>query len=288
MIDQLLPEGWVTGAVHEVRLPTYVKVSNRQTKACNLNEYRNLHHHHLNKQKTNFQQEVSTLLAPLPRMQAVWLHYTIFKPRNGRLDTMNVGSIVDKYLSDALVAEGKIPDDDHDHVIFNSFSFGGLARMDGHAIVKIIELIPRKEDNMRILLDQDDIQKALDAYAATLNLGQPVTGVEISVNDDEIEAELLMGESQSKPKRRVGRPKKETANADADSQAGGSGNSKGTDSTGSESETAQPEKETTNNPSRGGETESSDSETTTSETPAEASDDPKPVTKKKSSIFDVD
>ena len=205
---------------------------------------------------------------------------------------MNVGSIIDKYLSDALVAEGKIPDDDHDHVIFNSFSFGGLVPMDGHAIVKIIELKPRKEDPMRILLDQEDIQKALDAYAATLNLGMPTTGVELSVTDDgEIEAEVLMGESTPKAKRRVGRPRKEAANVEADSDDGDAGDSQGADSAGSDASSSDAEESSkTANPSKGGASEFSDSANETSEAPAETTGDEKPpVTgKKKSSIFDVD
>jgi hypothetical protein len=278
-----------------VRIPTYVQVTKRNNKACNLNEYRNLHHHLLNKQKANFRDEVKSLLAPLPRMEAVWLHYTIYKPRNVRLDTMNVGSIVDKYFSDVLVEEGKIPDDNHEHVVFNSFSFGGLARMDGHAIVQIIEL-KRKDNPMRILLDQDDIQKALDAYAQTLNLGVEVSGVELSVTDEgDVEAEVTLGESEPKQRKsRGGRPKgsrnkpkaEEPVNAETDSDASGDG----TDSGGSDTPSPDSE-EATSGTTKGNlsgeeENQSSDSETTSDSPETETA--PSKVKGKRSSIFDVD
>jgi len=197
------------GDVHEVRLPTYINVSKKTSKALNLNVYRNLHHHHLNKQKQNFHDEVKPLLGHIPRAEKIWIHYTIFAPRNGRLDTMNVGSIVDKYFSDTLVEAKKIMDDHFGHVVLVSFSFGGVVKMDGHAIAKIHILEPENKEtsDMRILLDQTDIQTALNTYVESMGIAG-ATGVELSIDDGEIVAEVTMGETKAapKPKNKGGRP----------------------------------------------------------------------------------
>ncbi|WHM52963.1 hypothetical protein [Sulfitobacter phage vB_SupP_AX] len=288
-----------------MRLPTYVNVSKKTTKACNLNIYRNLHHHHLNTQKKRFEEEVAPLLRDKPTAEKVWIHYEIFAPRNGRLDTMNVGSIVDKYFSDTLVNFGKLPDDNQEHIVLSTFSFGGVCPMDGHAIATVNILSKEKED-MRILLDESDIQNALNAYVKTLQLPNAEDAeVEISVTDDgEIEAEVIMGEA--KPKNKGGRPrgsktrkpapKKEEVTADVeettpDSDAGDSTDS---DSGGSEPSEEPAKSGATEAPKAGGkgnlfgdsdEKASSDSPT---ETEAPKEDGPPKVKTKKSSIFDVD
>lgn len=298
MISDYLPEGWKVGDVHQVRLPTFINVSKNTRKSLNLNVYRNLHHHHLNKQKQNFHDEVKPLIRDLPRAEKIWLHYTIFAPRNGRLDTMNVGSIVDKYFSDTLVESKKIMDDHFDHVVLVSFSFGGVRPMDGHAIANIHIL--EETEPMRVLLDEDDIQLALDAHVKSLNL-PGATGVDLSVNDDgDIEAEVLMGDV--KPKSKGGRPRgsknKTTAKAKAavkeeatdavetDSEGGSDSSDSGGSDASAEpvEEQAKPDpKGSTKNPS--GEEESPSSSSTEE---AEKTPDTPKVRVKKSSIFDVD
>lgn len=237
---------------YSVRIPTYVKVSKVNTKACNLNVYRNLHHHHLNTQKKNFADEVKPLLRDKPKAERVWIHYTIFAPRNGRLDTMNVGSITDKYFSDTMVEAGRIPDDDYEHIVLSTFSFGGVVSMDGYAIATI-NILTKEKEPMRVLLDQDDIQGALDAYIKTLNL-PGATGVELTVNDDgDIEAEVLMGDV--KPKNKGGRPRKtaakpavtKTETAD-DSKTDSEGGSDSSDSGGSDESKAEAEEGEDNTP----------------------------------------
>ena len=197
---------------YSVRIPTYVNVSKKNQKAVNLNIYRNLHHYHLNTQKKNFADEVTPLLRGMPKADQIWIHYTIFSPRNGRLDTMNVGSIADKYFSDTIVESGKIPDDNTDHIVLSTFSFGGLSQMDGHAIatVHILDPIQNKESkDMRLFLDQSDIQIALNIYAKTLQLPNAENAeVELSIEDGEIVAEVILGDAPVKNKG--GRPRKVT------------------------------------------------------------------------------
>ncbi len=190
-----------------MRLPTYINTSAKVTKALNLNVYRNLHHHSLNIQKRNFHDAVKPLLKHIPRAEKIWIHYKIFAPRNGCLDTMNVGSIVDKYFSDTLVETKKIMDDHFDHVVLVSFSFGGVCKLDGHAIATINIL--EEETPMRILLDDNDIQIALETYVATQGISGS-SGVKITIDGDTIEAEVLMGDPTpppaTKPKNKGGRP----------------------------------------------------------------------------------
>lgn len=185
--------------------------SKRKVTALNLNFYRNLHHRSLHAQKINFGKAVKELVKTLPFMETVTLHYDVYPRTKRRLDIMNVGSVVDKYFSDVLVEQKRIPDDDLKHVTFVSFGFGGLSETE-HVLVTITDtsLTTRKKP-MRVLLDQDDIQIALDSYLETLGIAG-ATGVELSVTDDgEITAEVLMGDAEpSKPKptkKRGGRPK---------------------------------------------------------------------------------
>ena len=157
---------------YNVRIPTYVHVSRKNLKAVNLNIYRNLHHHHLNTQKKNFADKVLPLLKTKPRAEQIWIHYTIYAPSNRRLDTMNVGSIADKYFSDTMVEAGKIPDDNTDHIVLSTFSFGGVSKLDGYAIATVYILNVQQKDKepepMKILLDQEDIHNALNDYLKTL------------------------------------------------------------------------------------------------------------------------
>lgn len=307
MIDSFLPKGWIVGDVYKVRLPTNINVSKKVTKALNLNVYRNLHHYSLNTQKQNFHDQVKPLLKDIPKAEKIWIHYTVYAARNGRLDTMNVGSIVDKYFSDTLVEAKKIMDDHFDHVVLVSFSFGGVRSMDGHTIATIHIL--EEESPMRILLDQNDIQTALDTYVTTMGFSG-ASGVVLSVNDNgSIEAEVMMGEvvttvtatKTTKPKR--GRPRKakpevtEEVVEDESTGTTGEGSSNSTD-TGSTEQAESDPKEGETEPTKTkkgnlfGDEEKQSSESPETKTTEGSDEEKTPATKtvmaKKSSIFDVD
>lgn len=255
-----------------MRLPTYVNVSKKTLKACNLNVYRNLHHHHLNSQKKNFDDEVSPQIRGLPRLDKIAIHYTIYSPRNGRLDTMNVGSVVDKYFSDTLVHAGKLQDDHYGHILNVSFSFGGVRKMDGHAIATIYELVSNQlnqeeeEEPMRILLDERDIQTALETYVENMGIAG-ASGVILT--GDNIEAEVQIGEaSEDKPKSKGGRPKgsrnkpkaptEDTPDAETDVDDASSGSDSGTSGAEKTDSSEEPEAKS-KNPSNTGEEKSSSS-----------------------------
>ena len=290
---------------YQVRIPTYVLVSKKNKKAVNLNVYRNLHHHHLNTQKKNFADEVTPLLRDKPAAERVWIHYTIFAPSNRRLDTMNIGSIADKYFSDTMVEAGKLPDDNTEHLVLSTFSFGGLAKMDGHAIATVNILNKKEPEDMRILLDQEDIQNALNAYVKTLSLPNAENAtVELSIEDEEIMAVVIMGEAPVKnkggrPRKKPGpkpkaTPKEEVADAvetDPEGSSDDSDSGSGDDATpdaeagAKATDEAKAEKATTKGNLFGDE-ESPSSDSETSEAPKESGTSK--VKTKKSSIFDVD
>ena len=187
------------GRVFTIKLPMRMKVNKGgDLESLNLNVYRNLHFYKLNFQKKAFHDFVKPLLSGLPPMEAISLHYQINPKGGSRLDTMNVGSVVDKFFSDALVLCGIVPDDDYKHVVRNNFEFGSLCPNDPHVLVTITETKPRKETPMRILLDQQEIQKALEAFVQTMGLAG-ATGVELGLVGDEIQAEIIMNGVLSVP-----------------------------------------------------------------------------------------
>jgi hypothetical protein len=176
----------------QIKLPLRMKVNKAgDQESLNLNVFRNLHFYKLNHQKKAFQVFVKPLLSGIPPMETIRLEYQL-NPKGGhRLDMMNVGSIVDKFFSDALVENGIIPDDDYKHLDKATFSFGRLCPEDPHVLVTIIETKPRKETHMRILLDQEEIRQALEAFVQTMGL-PGAAGVELTVNEDgEVEAEIM-------------------------------------------------------------------------------------------------
>lgn len=185
--------------VIQLKLPMKMTVNNRgDVESLNLNIYRNLHFRKLSYQKNAFHRKMNPLLLGLPKLGKVSLHYEIHPKSGGRLDTMNVGSIVDKYFSDALVEAGVILDDDYKNVVFNSFKFGSVCPNDAHVLVTITEIEPRRTETMRILLDQNEIQQALEAFVQTMGL-PGVSGVELSADaEGNIMAEIVTGPLQPK------------------------------------------------------------------------------------------
>jgi hypothetical protein len=238
----------------QIELPTFVEVTKTKRKSCNLNEYRNLHHHLLNKQKINFKAKVKKAIEALNPMDTIAIHYTIYAQRNGRMDTMNVGSVIDKYFSDALVELNKLRDDDYTNIVWISFSFGGVSKGNPHAIATITPV--RKKADMRILLEQTEVIEALLAeltedqmQVAIGNYVRNTIGLEpkdiVISNDDELSVEIFAGPStgsapvqktKAKPKTtRTRKPKptpekepEDKADVDGSSETGSDDSGKGT------------------------------------------------------------
>ena len=98
-------------------LPLMVKVSKNKHFILNLNNYRNAHHRVLSTAKRNFTDIVLGLTLPRRRFQRIRAHYRIYPGSNRLYDGGNVVSVVDKFLMDALIKRGIIPDDNIKHVL---------------------------------------------------------------------------------------------------------------------------------------------------------------------------
>ena len=124
-----------------LNVPTFV-ILPRKTKAdkkihLNLNTYRNMNHILNNQCKKAFYEafrpellrwksEYGYLLDYDKSMFKMKLRYTITAANKRKFDVCNILSIVDKYASDCLVAEGFIPDDNWEYLSGAEYSFGGI------------------------------------------------------------------------------------------------------------------------------------------------------------------
>jgi hypothetical protein len=187
-----------------LKLPMRIRTSTKKVTPFNLNVYRNLHFRSLTALKHKFQDHAKDLIstAKIPPLGRIRLHYQVFVKTKRKLDIANVCSIVDKFFCDALQQAKIIREDDYDHLDFVSFGFGGLAAEE-YVRVTITEIEPRKDIPMRILLEEHEIQKALEDFVETLGLAN-VSGVDLSTDDDgNVTAEVMIGEEEeeSTPKK---------------------------------------------------------------------------------------
>lgn len=108
--------------------PLYVDLP-RKRKAkrvmLNLNVYRNLHHITNNQAKVAFCEAMKAQLLGVVLDVPISLSYVIYKPSNRIQDTMNVGSVVDKFFCDALAHYGCIPNDNDSVIVGHQFLPGG-------------------------------------------------------------------------------------------------------------------------------------------------------------------
>lgn len=75
-----------------------------------------------------------------PVAGAVKLRYTVYRHDKTKYDIGNVGSIVDKFVSDCLVDCGIIQDDNYDFVKSVEYVFGGIDKENPRCDVEIIKL----------------------------------------------------------------------------------------------------------------------------------------------------
>ena len=107
-----------------INSPLSVPVSKHKKFILNLNNYRNSHYQILNKAKINYKAIINEQIKDLEPMDKVCINYTLF-PKSKRLtDIGNVVSIHKKFIEDALVELGKLPDDNYNHVLGSSECFG--------------------------------------------------------------------------------------------------------------------------------------------------------------------
>ena len=100
-----------------VEIPIKVPSLNEYIGACRTN------YHKANKMKHDVQNQVATYISHLPRMQKpVWIDF-LWTEKNNRRDYDNISSAGRKFILDALVSNGKLPDDNRKYVVGFSDSF---------------------------------------------------------------------------------------------------------------------------------------------------------------------
>ena len=122
-------------------IPLRLPASKSKMVSLNLNSYRNLHYQVNNKLKkllgkalqTNCHMEGSISDYPLH------LEYTIYRKNNRKIDLMNAGSIIDKFVCDALIELGILPDDNVEYIKSVLFVDGGIDKANPRAKLKIME-----------------------------------------------------------------------------------------------------------------------------------------------------
>lgn len=120
-------------------IPLTINVSKNKKVSLNLNTYRNLHYQANNKAKHQLATFIKLYgsfdgVVAAPPFEMV---YTIYRRTKIRADLMNIGSIVDKYVSDALVTLGYFPDDNTDIIKKVTIIDGGIDKENPRANLEI-------------------------------------------------------------------------------------------------------------------------------------------------------
>ena len=98
-------------------MPLKVRVSSKKYFILNLNNYRNAHHRVLSTAKRNYQDIFFKIeFKNWRKFNKVKLHYIIYPASKREFDLLNVISIHDKFIMDAIVKRGMLPDDCIKHV----------------------------------------------------------------------------------------------------------------------------------------------------------------------------
>jgi len=107
--------------IHDIQLRA--RTSTNKWFWLNMNQYRNANPKTTNRAKVWFTELFMTLNLTGEFKGPVHIHYEIWPKK--RSDLMNVGSILDKFLQDALVKRQILPDDNCKVVQSTSFEFMG-------------------------------------------------------------------------------------------------------------------------------------------------------------------
>lgn len=122
-------------------LPTHVAYKDKKV-YLNLNGYRNWHFFLSNQYKKLYKARVYEILGSGFLFEdKVHIEYTYYSPDKRKRDLMNVITVVDKFLQDALVELGYIGTDDTETVVKITSVFGGIDRQNSRIDVKINNFI---------------------------------------------------------------------------------------------------------------------------------------------------
>ena len=131
----------ITSPLH-VDLPRKTKKDKRLI--LNLNNYRNLHFILNNQAKIAYKEAMKDQLEGVKLKTPVKLNFTLWKKDRRIGDRANVLSIIEKFLCDALVEYGCLPDDCDEFISGQAYRTGGIDRENPRVTIEIIENICEK------------------------------------------------------------------------------------------------------------------------------------------------
>lgn len=130
-----------------IESPLSVWINKKKQFILNLNNYRNLYFRSLNTSKINYKQCIKDQIEkecyyPLERIGII---YTVHKGDARNFDIGNVCSIHQKYLEDALVELGKLPDDKATNIPITIFLAGNISRDRPRVDIRIYDLTDKTQ-----------------------------------------------------------------------------------------------------------------------------------------------
>ena len=174
---------------YKINLPINIPQSKTKNFTLNLNQYRNTHYQTLNAVKERFTKLVKDRVAILPAMAKVSVKYTLFTGSNHLSDIMNFICIVDKFFCDSLVHYKKLPDDNYNHLISVSGTFGGIDKSNPRVEATLYDI--ELEEPMKIIVTSQEITNLIDNYIrVSLNLK---TDQEFSYSGQFADTEVVLG-----------------------------------------------------------------------------------------------
>lgn len=177
--------------MYKISVPVRVRVTKKKWFVLNLNQYRNAHFFALSKAKKDIAEIVVKQIKNIPLLKHVFIVYIIYPRTKHKTDIMNVSSIADKFMCDALTKNKENPkehyiiEDDNSSIVCGTVSFFGSVDKDNPRIDAYI--IPL-ENEMKIQLNSDDIQSAVLTFLSDL-MGFQVDG-KLEFNDEGISVEF--------------------------------------------------------------------------------------------------
>lgn len=113
--------------ITEFEVPLFIEVGVKKKKRqyLNLNLYRNMPFHLNNNLKKEMKRIVSDLGLDF-NYTKFHIEYELYLPDKRLRDISNVCCVIDKYVCDALVENGFVPDDNYQHLDKVTYIFGGV------------------------------------------------------------------------------------------------------------------------------------------------------------------
>ena len=123
-----------------VLLPRKTKPPKKQI--LNLNNYRNWHYIANNQTKQAFKDALRLQLEGKIFTTPIKIEFAYYKPTNRKSDRSNVLSIVEKFLCDAMVEFGCIPDDSDEYIESCHYYGGSIDKENPRVDIAVIEVNP--------------------------------------------------------------------------------------------------------------------------------------------------